>query len=281
MWSAVRNSDKIISVSQFTKDDILEWYRTNGDKIKVIYNGLDHDQFNISSKDQVARTKDFKDKHGIEGDYILYTGAWKKHKNILGLLKAFEQYVTKCHSERSEESSEANTSRKAGSRSFVDTQDDKQIQLVLVGKIDIKEPEVTAEIERMNEKMYKCKNNKMIITAGFVDEADLPIVYAGALLYVMPSFSEGFGWPPLEAMACGTPVVSSNLSCMPEILGDAALYFDPYKIEKMAGAIEKVATDDQIRQELIQKGLKQVQKYNWDKTAKETFEVYKSAFSSN
>ena len=114
-----------------------------------------------------------------------------------------------------------------------------------------------------------------ILAVGFVDEADLPYLYAGALAYIIPSLSEGFGLPPLEAMACGTPVISSDVSAMPEILGDAPLYFDPYSVDSIAKAMSKVVSDEKLRNQLSKKGLKQAKKYSWAETGRGTLEVYK------
>lgn len=115
----------------------------------------------------------------------------------------------------------------------------------------------------------------MILPIGHIYD-ELPVAYAGAKLYVIPSLSEGFGWPPLEAMACGTPVIASKESCIPEILGDAPLYFDPYNVDDITKAITEVASDQKLRAELTKKGLEQVKKYNWNETAKKTLEVYKA-----
>ena len=150
---------------------------------------------------------------------------WKKHKNILRMLEAFEKLQAESYKLKA-----------------------NKVQLVLVGKIDRDEPEVLKKIDEINGRiayqvsgimesnrntLYEIPNTKSgaIICTGFIDEAELPIAYAGATAYCIPSLSEGFGLPPLEAMACGTPVISSNISAMPEILGKAPFYFDPYDVE--------------------------------------------------
>ena len=147
---------------------------------------------------------------------------------------------------------------------------------------------MTDEINRINSSLAVILNDrseskdlslKPIITTGFIDERELPIAYAGALAYIIPSLSEGFGLPPLEAMACGTPVISSKESCMPEILGDAAYYFDAYNIDDMADAMGKVVTSEDLRKELIEKGLRQVKKYSWSEAAKKTLEVYEEVLA--
>jgi glycosyltransferase involved in cell wall biosynthesis len=250
MKSAAKDSKKIIAISKTTMDDVIDYFGTNKKKFDLIYLGLDHLHYNESVKKQVSKIKNFKNKYKIENGYILYTGMWKKHKNLIRLFKAFEQFKLESKS---------------------------SLKLVLTGKIDKNEPEVISEIDRINKSLYSFSNNqKSIITTGFIDEEELPVAYAGAKMYVIPSLSEGFGWPPLEAMACGTPVIASNLSCIPEILGDAPYYFDPYKIDEIKKAIEKVSSDDRFRTELVEKGLKQVAKYRWENTSKQTLEVYKS-----
>ena len=271
MNSAVYDSTKIITISNTTKDDILDNFKVKPEKIEVTYLAVDP-KFNVQARDQKSDINKFKEKYKIQKNYFLYTGMWKKHKNILRMLKAFGKYVN-------DEFLISND--KENSRFHV-----PNIQLVLVGKIDKEEPEVTDEINRINSSLAvilgdrsesKDLSLKPIITTGFIDERELPIAYAGALAYIIPSLSEGFGLPPLEAMACGTPVISSKESCMPEILGNAAYYFDAYNIDDMADAMGKVVTSEDLRKELIEKGLKQAEKYSWEATAKKTLEVYHEA----
>lgn len=256
MRSAANDSKKIISISKTTEEDIVDYFHIQKKKIEVAYLGLDHKNFHQDIA--AARISQFKEKYGLAGDYILYTGMWKKHKNLVRFFQAFEKFKTKTKS---------------------------PLKLVLTGKIDQNEPEVTDEIKRANSSLSVILSDrresndladKSIITTGYIEEEELPVAYAGALMYVIPSLSEGFGWPPLEAMACGTPVIASNLSAMPEILGNAPLYFDPYNIDEMAQAIDQVAGDERFRKELIEKGLKQAQKYDWTETARKTFSVYES-----
>jgi glycosyltransferase involved in cell wall biosynthesis len=263
MKSAAKDSQKIVAISKTTMDDVIDFFKIDKKKFEVIYHGLDHQRYNIEVKSQKSKVKSFKEKYGIAGEYILYTGAWKKHKNLIRLLQAYEKYVT-------------------AAIPLLDKERLGEVlpQLVLVGKIDKKEPEVLAEINRINEKCKmnencSMKNVQCIVTTGFIEEEELPVAYAGALYYVIPSLSEGFGWPPLEAMACGTPVISSNLSCMPEIQGDAAIYFDPYNVAEIASKIEQFATDEKLREEYAKKGLKQAAEYQWSETVEKTFNIYK------
>lgn len=265
MRSAVKNSKKIIAISKTTKNDILDYYKTDHGKIEVIYHGIDHERFNTRIKDKELRIKQFKEKYKIDNDYILYTGMWKKHKNLLRLLKAYEILIQNSESKMQNYSSKFKILP----------------QLVLVGKEDPNESEIVEEIKRINKIAIKQFNNEAIRLTGFIEDEELPIAYAGAAAYCIPSLSEGFGWPPLEAMACGTPVISSKESCMPEILGDAALYFDPYNIKDLSGAIEKILKDQKLRKELTEKGLLHVQKYQWKDSAKKTLAVYKKLLENN
>jgi glycosyltransferase involved in cell wall biosynthesis len=145
-------------------------------------------------------------------------------------------------------------------------------QLVLAGKIDQKCPEVLQTIKQLGLK------GEVVLT-GYVPDADLPYIYNGAEIFVFPSLYEGFGLPPLEAMACGTPVAASRSSCMPEVLGEAAHYFDPLNIEDMVRAIAEVAKNYSLRQRLKAVGFKQVKKYSFDQMAKETIKVYQRALN--
>ena len=180
-------------------------------------------------------------KYGIIKPYILYVGNAYPHKNLERLVLVFRELAKK-HS---------------------------HLHLVLVGKEDY--------FYKRLKKFVKDNWVKQIIFADFVPDDDFGIIYREALLYVFPSLYEGFGLPPLEAMARNLPVASSSASCMPEVLEDAAYYFDPNALGEMAEAIEKVATDNELRKKLIAAGQKQVKKYSWEKMARETLEIYKKS----
>lgn len=256
MKAAAKNSVKILTVSKTSKQDIIDYYGTEKDKIVVAYLGVD-DKYNLLVRSHHEALGVFRDKYKISGEYILYTGMWKRHKNLLRMLQAFEK------------------ASKTGKIA------DRKVQLVMAGKIDKNEREVINLINQINSRQGtyglrpEAQDLNPVVTTGFVDEEELPIAYAGASVYIIPSLSEGFGLPPLEAMASGTPVISSRESCMPEILGDAPLYFDPYNVDDMAKAMERIITDEELRKKMISKGLEQVRKYDWADTAKKTLEVYK------
>ncbi len=179
-------------------------------------------------------------KYGIIKPYLLYVGNVYPHKNLERLVLVFRE-IQKKH---------------------------PHLHLTLVGKEDY-------FYKRL--KKYASENfAKNVIFADFVPDEHLGIVYRDALLYVFPSLYEGFGLPPLEAMTRNIPVASSNASCLPEILGDAAVYFDPEGMAEMAEIIEKAATDNSLREKLIRAGQEQIKKYSWEKMAKETLEIYEN-----
>ena len=144
--------------------------------------------------------------------------------------------------------------------------------LVLVGRIN-------AATQR-NKDYFESKKYKNIHFTGFIPDAERDWIFTRSLAYVFPSLLEGFGLPPLEAMAYGTPVVSSNASCMPEILGDAAIYFDPLDIDDIASKIDTVITDKSLRNTLSKKGKQQVAKYSWRRMAEQTLQIYENTINS-
>lgn len=254
MKSAIHDSKNVITISKYSKEEMINYYRVDENKIKIIHPGIDKNYIRVSKMDQADRMKlgdKFKKYYNLSGHYLLYTGMWKKHKNLKRLLQAVNQVQNK----------------------------GMEIQLVLAGKIDRNEPEIISEIEKINNHpIEKTDSDDKIFVAGFIPEELLTAAYAGAIAYVQPSLNEGFGLPPLEAMSCGTPVVASNISATPEILGEAALYFNPEDINDMAEKIERIVCDQRLRLDLRKKGLGQIQKYSWENNAKKTLEVINEVF---
>lgn len=173
--------------------------------------------------------------------FLMYVGRPTPHKNLERLIEAFEKLQAQY----------------------------SDLLLVLAGKQD-------ANYRRIETSVQK-KGLEGIVFTGFVSEGQLRWLYENCAAYVFPSLSEGFGLPGLEAMVQGAPVVSSNATCLPEIYGDAAHYFDPLNVDAMAQSINDVLTDQELRQKLIAAGHKQVQKYSWQRTAEQTLEVYAQA----
>jgi glycosyltransferase involved in cell wall biosynthesis len=181
----------------------------------------------------------------LEGkQFLMYIGRPMSHKNLIRLVEAFRLLKT----------------------------NHPDLELVLAGKRD------TNYIEL--EKLTVAKGIKDITYTGFVSDGQLCWLYENCAAYVFPSLSEGFGLPGLEAMAQGAPVVSSNATCLPEVYGDAAEYFDPLDVNSMAKAIEQVIDDEGLRKSLVKKGLVQVSKYSWQITTNKTLDIYRSALGS-
>ncbi len=173
--------------------------------------------------------------------YLLYVGNAFPHKNLEHLIKAFKTILSL----------------------------EPSLELVLVGEID----DFYKSFQTLCKEMGIEKN---VIFAGRVSDRELKQLYQNALIYVFPSLCEGFGLPGLEAMKNGLPVVSSDSSCLPEIYGDAALYFNPQNTEEMVKAILEPLNNKELRDKLIKKGYKRIKKFSWQKCAQETLEIYKS-----
>ena len=237
--SSLALARKIIAISEWTKADLIKYYRQNPQKIEVTYLGVEP-QFKVI--ENYAKIKEVKDKYGISKPYLFFVGVWRNHKNIESLVKTFE--IIKKHSQF-------------------------DMQLVIAGQEDPVYPKIRETIDNS-----PFKND--VITPGFISDNDLPLFYNGAALFVLPSFYEGFGLIGLEAMACGLPVVSANSTCLPEVYGEAATYFDPKNIEEMAEKIMAVLNSYSLQAELKNKGFEQIRKYSWDKTARQTLQIYKN-----
>ena len=237
--STILKSDKIIAVSEATKQDIIKHFNVNPDKVVVTHEGVDERFKIIEKRDIISQVKT---KFNIDQPFIFYVGVWRDHKNITGLVEAFN---------------------------LLKKQHTLPHKLVLGGRADLHDTKVR---EKINASPFK----NDIITTDYISDQDLPLLYNCADVFVLPSFIEGFGLIAIEAQACGCPVVSSNTSSLPEILGDSALFFNPYNSEEIAEQIYSVLSNDTIKQELIKKGLENVRRFNWKKCAEQTLVVYQS-----
>lgn len=244
--SAIKRAKKIITVSEFTKNDILEQFKVSADKIVVTYEGVANlakgrDSLFVAKLDNEEILKQYH----IANNFLLYVGNAYPHKNLEMLLKVFAKLL----------------GRKP------------DLRLVLVGREDYFYSRVHDEARALNI-WQKGNINSPVIFPGYVSDAQLEILYQEARAYIFPSLYEGFGLPPLEAMARNCPVISSNRSSLPEILGEAALYFNPENEIDMMGKIESLLNDNELRNLLITKGLEQVKKYSWWECAHKTLVVY-------
>jgi glycosyltransferase involved in cell wall biosynthesis len=235
--NAIKKSKAILAVSQYTKKDILKYFRIDPKKVFVTLEAVD---FFPATPSDLPRQKVL-EKYGIMKPYILYVGNAYPHKNLDVLAMAFREVIKK----------------------------HPLLRLVLVGKEDY--------FYRRLKKLVSDLKMENIIFTDFVSDNYLPVIYQESQAYVFPSLYEGFGLPPLEAMCENTPVISSSASCLPEILGEAAYYFDPKAIGEISEAIEKVLIDKDLRETLVLAGRKQVKKYSWKKMAEETLRIYDAA----
>jgi glycosyltransferase involved in cell wall biosynthesis len=239
--SAIRRSEKIITVSQFTKKDILKNYaKVPENKIKVTHEACEDFCILSPNKDEEILAR-----YGIIKPYLIYVGNAYPHKNLEKLIEAFLSLSAKYPA----------------------------LSLVLVGKEDYFYLRLKKLVER--------KKVQKIIFAGYVPDYELDTLQHNAEAYVFPSLYEGFGLPPLEAMSKGTPVISCGHACMREILEDSAYYFDGNDTQAIATAIEKIVTDDGLRNKLIASGYEQIKKYSWKKMAMETLEIYEDLRDKN
>lgn len=243
IWLAIQRAKKIIAVSEFTKADIIRNFGTYPDKITVTLEGIADFKRTESLHDSRLA-----EKLGLEGSFYLYIGNAYPHKNLEGLISAYADLAAKTAAP----------------------------QLVFVGKEDYFYNRLKERAEALGLWNRNGINNK-IIFAGFMTDEEISILFGRALVYIFPSFYEGFGLPPLEAMAHGVPVLSSNQSSMPEILGSAAKYFDPYDKDAIVSAMESAILGRIDRNEMIRSGYEQVKKYDWNRCAQETLDIYMKA----
>jgi glycosyltransferase involved in cell wall biosynthesis len=237
-----RQAAQVIALSEYARGDIITTYRVNPENVSVI--PLAASAHFRPTRDEVELQR-VRQTYGIEGDYILSVGAIQPRKNLSRLVAAY---------------SRLRWARPEG----------KLPQLVLVGKCAWLYDETLRTIKELEI------SNSVILT-GYVPEADLPALYSGALCFVYPSYFEGFGLPPLEAMKCGVPVIVGDKTSLPEVVGDAGVLVDPFDIEDITTAIGKVIADSELRMQLRAKGLERAKLFDWQETARQTLAVYKRA----
>jgi glycosyltransferase involved in cell wall biosynthesis len=238
-WWALRSADKIITISEFTNNEIISLYPGYKRKITVIHNGVSDLFMPVNDAEKIKRIKAG---FGIKADYILYLGTYKKHKNLIALVKAYSELPE-------------------------DIKDGHQ--LLIIGKRDVRYPEVPDMVREL-------RLENRVVFRDYIEDSDLPTLYSGADLFVLPSVYEGFGLPVIEAMACGTPVVASRIPVLSEITGGSALLVDPHNIQEMKDSICKILSDKQLSESLSGKGLQQAKRFSWFEAAEKVKEIYES-----
>ena len=238
LTKSLHRSDKVIAVSEATRQDLIKYYEVADEKVVVVPNAVDHTIFNPSAKERVVQTRK---KFGIPKNYLLFVGNIDPRKNLVGLLKAY---------------SASYASHRAA--------------LVIVGggKWSWNSDKYKEELGKLSE--------LPIYRTGFIEDNDMAALYAGAISFVYPSFYEGFGIPCLEAMASGCPVVCSNLSSFPELVGDAALQVDPKDTKAIATAITTVCNSPKLRKGMAARGLKRAAEFSWEKSAEVLLDIIHS-----
>ena len=236
-------ADRIIAVSNSTKKDVEEIFKASPEKVKVIYSGLDKRFFD---EPKIEGSKVL-EKYGITKKYILFLGTLEPSKNITRLLESFADFKEK-------------TKKENGKFDY---------QLVLAGKRGW----LSKEYLQIAKDLGLSKD---IIFTGYIVGDELVPLFKNSQFFIMPSLYEGFGMTVLEAFATGTPAIVSRVSSLPEIAGEAAFFVDPMSKEEISNAMLKFSQDENLRNEFRSKGLEQAKKFDWEKTARETLEVYKS-----
>lgn len=233
-----KRADVILTVSEFSKQEIIKYMQIPEDKIIVMLPGVDLNLFRADYSNKLVENS--KKKYRISGDYFLYLGTIEPRKNIQRIIDAYVLLRERIPD---------------------------LPKLVLAGGKGWLCDSIYENVAKLN--------NDDIIMTGYIDEEDSPLLISGARALLFPSLYEGFGTPPVEAMACGTPVISSNAASMPEVIGDAGVLVNPYSVEEISLAMERVLKDKDLCASLIQKGLERAKRYTWENSAATLKQVYK------
>ncbi len=237
---SVRRAARILTLSEHSRHDVIETYGIAPERVNAIPIAAPSYFGPVKVESELQRVRHI---YGIEGDYILYVGSIQPRKNLPRLVKAY---------------SGLRKNRRAGNLP----------KLVLVGKCAWLYDETLRALQ-------EAAMNDSVILTGYVPESDLPALYSGSIFFVYPSYFEGFGLPPLEAMKCGTPVITGNRTSLPEVVGDAGILIDPFDVDAIAAAIERLVDDSDLRELLRVKGLARARLFDWRQTAQRTLDVYK------
>jgi len=236
---SAKRAARILTLSEYTRQDLIDTYGIEANRISAIPLAAPAHFAPVTEKRELRRVRHT---YGIEGDYFLSVGSIQPRKNLVRLVKAYALL--------------------RGHDSNV-----KLPKLVLVGKCAWLYDETLRALEESGVK-------DAVVLTGYVPDEDLPALYSGALCFIYPSYFEGFGLPPLEAMKCGTPVIVGNKTSLPEVVGDAGITVDPFDVDSIAAAIMRLTGDPDLRQELSGKGQKRASMFDWRDTARRTLEVY-------
>lgn len=239
---SARRAAKVLTVSNYSKQAIIDIYGVPEENIVITHDAA-ADEF--KPIDDAVKIQAVQDKYQTSARYILFVGRLEPRKNVPTLIKAFDRLKARHHLPH---------------------------KLVIAGMKDFAFQDVFKTAAR-------AQSSEDILFTGGIDQEDLPLLYNGAEMFVYPSFAEGFGIPPLEAMACGTPVITSNTSSLPEVVGEAGIMVDPHNMEALSDAMGQVTQDEVLQREMREKGLRQSQKFSWSQTAETVLRVYEEVVS--
>lgn len=233
-------SKAVITVSQYEKDRIVKRLGVNPDRIHVVYNGINDQRFH--SRRSIAAENFVKIKYQLPDEYILFLGNQSCRKNPVSVLEAYVKYATST---------------------------DNPLPLVTPG---LSQQFISEKLAGLNHPF----DHSLFYTPGYIHDADLPDIYRASTLFLFPSLAEGFGMPIVEAMACGTPVITSNVSCMPEIAGNAGLLINPLDTTAMASAISGITENADLHRELSALGIVNARRFSWAQSAKKILGLYEA-----
>ncbi len=244
----VERASHVVAVSKSTKDDLIDIFHTNEAKISVVYNALD-ERFAPATPAAEERTRVL-ERYQLNDPFILYSGKIRPHKNLHRLIEAFAVLKTE----------------------LVDDARYKNIKLIIIG-------DELSKHQYLRLTVIRSGVQHDVRFFGFVPYSTLRVFYQSASLFAFPSLHEGFGLPPLEAMANGLPVLASNTSSLPEVLEEAAVLVTPENVFEIARGMKLILSDEALRRQLIQKGMQQVAKFSWNVAAERVVQIYESAAS--
>jgi glycosyltransferase involved in cell wall biosynthesis len=237
MALSARRARRVLTVSQASKDDILTYLRVPDAKVEVVYNAIDERLAGTPSAEDMTRVRE---RFQLTSPFVLYAGNIKPHKNVERLIEAF---------------------------SLLRQRGVEGVKLLIIGDEISKYP-------MLRRLVHRHQLHQRVRFLGFVPDETLAVLYRLTSAFVFPSLYEGFGLPPLEAMASGAPVVTSNVSSLPEVVGDAALLIDPLDPRAIADAIQRVLSDDALRADLTRRGRERVKQFSWERSVARIRQVY-------
>ena len=239
MARGLRTARLIICPTEDSRQTTSRYFGINLDRMSVVHHGIDP-RFRPVPR-ETARAA-VAERYGVGSPYLLYVGKLQERKNIVRMLEALDRL----------------------------RDDAREVTLVLCGRR-------FGDATFIDETIARLRLKDRVVEIGYVPDTDVPLLYSGAETVLYPTLLEGFGFPVVEAMACGTPVITSNVSCLPEIAGDAAMLVNPESVDEIAAAIHRLHTDEGTRRDLIARGAVRAKTFTWEKAAARTLEVYRRA----